>query len=242
MGPVKPCAASSTAVTPVAVAQAMPFLHVVAHQPGIAGGGLAGRRRAGNRDRIGDRFGREPAQPSDRRRHALPAPQPAVERVQRSEVAGGGNSYADLVAERDGRQHALGTRRRWLRRWRSPPGSRRRPDDRTRPDARHRDPAWRRSPNWRRRRRAPSDARRRTSRRAGPLPQAWMAALRPAMPPTVPCPATAAPIRSKTARIAAARTDFGVVCELQAKVASASATVMEPLRERNVAWAHVKGQ
>ena len=61
---------------------------------------------------------------------------------------------------------------------------------------------------------------------AGPLPQARIAALRPAIPPAVPYPATAAPIRSKTARTAAARTDFWVASELQAKVARANATVM----------------
>src|SRR5882724_8092195 len=77
---------------------------------------------------------------------------------------------------------------------------------------------------------------------AGPLPQARIAALRPAIPPTVPCPARAAAIRSNTARIAAARTDFGVACELQAKVARANATVMRTLSRGKLARDHRIGQ
>src|SRR5882724_6052391 len=77
---------------------------------------------------------------------------------------------------------------------------------------------------------------------AGPLPPAWGAALRAAGAPVVPCPATAEPMRSKTARIAAERTDFCGVCTLKAKVARASATVMRTLSRGNVARDHRNGQ
>src|SRR6185295_11708685 len=75
------------------------FLDVVPHEPGIAGRSLAGRRSAGDGNGVGNRIRAEAAQPPDGRRRALTAPEPAVEGVQRLEVARRGDADADLVAE-----------------------------------------------------------------------------------------------------------------------------------------------
>ena len=86
------------------------FLDVITHELGVGGRGLPRRRRPGDRDGVGEARRREPAQPSGGGRSRLPAPEPAVECVQRPDIACRSDANTNLVANGDGRERAFRVR------------------------------------------------------------------------------------------------------------------------------------